>query len=83
MFASQIGHEGKHVQDYETGTGEYSSDSQKLTELQKNDISERRALKYQLGLYRKLSGSSARNPDAYDKYVQERIKTPHRRPGVQ
>jgi RHS repeat-associated protein len=81
VFASQIGHEGKHIQDYKHGLGAYALNAPR-DPLENNDLNERRALRYQLGLYRKLSGSSAGSPDGYDKYLQERIKSPHRSPGI-
>jgi RHS repeat-associated protein len=82
VFASQIGHDCKHVQDYKLSIGAYAPRwGTEWTEA-RSDLNERRALRYQLGLYRKLSGSSARSPDGYDKYIQERIKNPHRLPAL-
>jgi RHS repeat-associated protein len=80
VLASLFGHEGKHVQDYKTSSGEYSPSNQRLTQDQASDLSERRALRYQLGLYRKFTGSTSKNQDSYDQYLQRLIEKPHRPP---
>ncbi|MEK6289151.1 MAG: RHS repeat-associated core domain-containing protein [Acidobacteriota bacterium] len=82
VFASQIGHEGKHVGDYKQSIGAYAARFGTEWTDARSDLNERRAIRYQLGLYRKLSGGNARSPDGYDKYLRDRIKTPHRPPGL-
>ena len=56
----------KHVGDYKQSIGAYAARFGSEWTDARSDLNERRAIRYQLGLYRKLSGSNARSPDGYE-----------------
>lgn len=59
------------------GSNSPSFKATKPTGIQANNLDERRADRFQLRLYRKLTGSSERNPDYFDRSIQEDIRKPH------
>jgi RHS repeat-associated protein len=84
-FASTIAHEGFHVQDFKTHSGEFAPEAKNLVGREGNDLTERRGLTYQLNLYRRFHGTVYKRSDVFnvDKFLQGMIAHPHCRPGIQ